>query len=689
MKRYINREISWLLFNGRVLQEAADNTTPLIERVKFLGIFSNNLDEFFRVRVAALKRLTRAESKAKAIIGDKPVIILHEIQDIVLRQTSEFDQIYRDILERLTMEKIHLVDEKRLNPEQERYVKSYFDQEVRPVLIPIMIENVRQLPPLKDHSIYLAVRMVKSVENGKPRHALIEVPIDTIPRFLVLPTRGDGVDIILLDDVIRYGLKDIFSIFDFNGYAAYTIKLTRDAELDIDDDITISFFEKISKGVKQRKKGTPVRFIYDSGIPQDFLSLIMRRLQLKAKDTIIPGGRYHNFKDFMNFPHIGSSSLVYEPFPPLPHCDIDPSQSFFNAIRKKDILLQYPYHSFHYVIDLLRESSIDPRVTSIKMTLYRVAKNSKVVNALINAARNGKSVTVVMELQARFDEETNIYWTDRLKEEGVRIIHGLPNHKVHAKLCLITRKEKGGVRSYANVGTGNFHEGTARVYSDLSLFTADERITEEVTKVFAILESYYKTESFKHLLVSPFILRARLVKLINREIANARSGMEASITMKMNSLIDMGMIDKLYEASEAGVNVRLIIRGMCSLIPGIKGMSENITVTSIVDRFLEHGRLFVFWNGGDPRYYISSADLMPRNLDRRVEVACPVYDPAIQAELRTILDIQFADNTRTRIIDRAQDNRYKRAPREKPARAQYDTYHHLRTIHLQPDESQS
>lgn len=668
-----------------MLQEAADSTTPLIERVKFLGIFSNNLDEFFRVRVATLKRLTRAEGKAKTIIGDNPVKILHEIQDIVLRQTSEFDQVYHDILERLAEKKIHLVNEKQLNPEQERFVKSYFEQEVRPALIPIMIENVRQLLSLKDHSIYLAVRMVKGVESGKPHHALIEVPTDTIPRFIVLPPQNDSVDIILLDDVIRYGLKDIFSIFNFNGFEAYTIKLTRDAELDIDDDITISFFEKISKGVKQRKKGTPVRFIYDSGIPPDFLSLIMRRLRLKAQDTIIPGGRYHNFKDFMNFPNIGSPSLVYESFPPLPHRDIDPTRSFFSTIRKKDILLQYPYHSFHYVTDLLREASIDPKVIAIKMTLYRVAKNSKVVNALINAARNGKSVTVVMELQARFDEETNIYWTDRLKEEGVRIIHGLPNHKVHAKLCLITRKEKGGVRSYANVGTGNFHEGTARVYSDLSLFTADEQITEEVSKVFGILESYYKTESFKHLLVSPFFLRTRLVKLINREIANARSGMEASIIMKMNSLIDKSMIDKLYEASGAGVTIGLLIRGMCSLIPGIKGMSENITVAGIVDRFLEHARLFVFSNGGDPLYFISSADLMPRNLDRRVEVACPVYDPVIQAELRTILDIQFADNTRTRIIDRAQDNRYKRTACENSARAQYDTYHLLRTIHLQTE----
>lgn len=689
MKNNINREISWLSFNGRVLQEAADDTTPLIERIKFLGIFSSNLDEFYRVRVATLKRMTKAEGKAKAIIGDKPVKILHEIQDIVLRQSSEFDRIYKDILGRLAEAGINLINEKELSPEQERHVTAYFDQEVRSALIPVMIENIRQFPPLKDHAIYLAVRMVKDGENSKPHHALIEVPTDTLPRFLVLPPRDHAVDIILLDDVIRYGLKDIFSIFEYTGFEAYTVKLTRDAELDLDDDITVSFFEKISKGVKQRKRGTPVRFIYDSSIPPDFLSLIMRRLRLTVRDTVIPGGRYHNFKDFMNFPNIGSPSLVYEPLPPLLHRDIDPSRSFFAAIRKRDILLQFPYHSFHHVIDLLREASIDPKVVSIKMTLYRVAKNSRVVNALINAARNGKSVTVVLELQARFDEEANIYFADRLKEEGVRVIHGLPNFKVHAKLCLITRDEKGGVRSYADVGTGNFHEGTARVYSDLSLFTADARITEEVAKVFGILESYYRTETFKHLIVAPFMLRTRLVKLINREIAIARAGKEASIVMKMNSLVDTRMIEKLYEAGEEGVKVRLIVRGMCSLIPGEKGLSENISVTSIVDRFLEHARIFVFHNEGDPRYFLSSADIMTRNLDRRIEVVCPVYDPAIQAELRSILDIQFADNARARIINRAQDNRYKRASGGKPVHAQYETYRLLGVNHQPPGETGS
>ena len=681
MKKYINREISWLSFNGRVLQEAFDESTPLIERIKFLGIFSNNLDEFFRVRVATLKRLLKAEDKAKALIGDRPQKILHDIQEIVLLQSGEFDQIYLDILERLKEERIVLVDETRLSPEQDRFVKNYFDQEVRPALVPIMVENVKEFPSLKDNAIYLAVRLRKGEGKGKPQHALIEIPTDVVSRFLVLPRNDDVVNIILLDDVIRHELQNIFSMFGFSGFEAFTVKITRDAELDIDDDITLSFLEKISKSVKQRKRGNPVRFIYDSAMPKNFLDFLVKRLRLKTQDTLIPGGRYHNFKDFMQFPNIGPDSLVYEPMPPLPHRDIDPEKSFFAAIRKRDVLLQYPYQSFHYVIDFLREAAIDPKVVSIRMTLYRVARNSKVINALINGARNGKSVTVVMELQARFDEEANIFWTDRLKEEGVRVIHGAPNYKVHAKLCLVERREKGGTRYYANVGTGNFHEGTARVYSDVGLFTADSRITEDVVKVFEILENYYKAETYRHLVVSPFNMRNRLMKLIGEEIANAQAGREASIILKANSLIDPRIIDRLYEASDAGVNVRLIVRGMCSLIPEVGGTKGTIDGISIVDRFLEHARIFVFYNGGDEKYFISSADLMQRNLDRRIEVMCPIYDRRIQTEIRESLDIQLRENIRARILNREQDNRYRREPGAPPVRAQIETYRILKQKH--------
>ncbi|HDY89249.1 MAG TPA: polyphosphate kinase 1, partial [bacterium] len=473
---------------------------------------------------------------------------------------------------------------------------------------------------------------------------------------------------------IRVGLKDIFSMFNFTVFDAYTIKLTRDAELDIDDDIRLSFFEKMSKSLKQRKRGAPVRFVFDNKIPVNLMKILTNKNRLTTTDNLIPGGRYHNFKDFINFPTVGSHDLRYEPLPPLPHVDLNSNTSLFDVIKKKDILLHYPYQSFQYVIDLLREASIDPKVISIKINLYRVAENSNVIKALINAVRNGKSVTVVMELQARFDEEANIYWTDRLREEGAKIIHGVPNLKVHSKLCLITRREKGSLVHYVNTATGNYNENTARIYSDHSFFTVDKRITSEVIKIFDFFDNNYKTSTYSNLLVSPFDMRKKLGNMIKNEIINARSGKEAYIIMKMNSLVDTKMINKLYKAGKEGVKIKLIVRGTCSLIPGIDGLSENIQVISIVDRFLEHSRIFVFCNGGEEKYYISSADLMLRNLDRRIEVACPIYDKKIQAELKDLLNIQLNDNTKARIINETQDNNYKKEPGKSPVRAQIDFY---------------
>lgn len=678
-KRYINREISWLSFNERVLQEAADRTTPLIERIKFLGIFSNNLDEFFRVRVATLKRMVKAGKKATVLIGENPKKILNKIQKIVIKQQDIFDINYRNILKELGKKNIYIVNEKELTEDQEEFVKAFFQQEIRPALFPVMIDNLTHFPVLKEQSIYLAVLMRDENDAKSAKHSLIEVPSSDIPRFLVLPRKDESTSIILTDDVIRLGLKDIFSMFDFTRFDAYTIKLTRDAELDIDEDITISFFEIMSKSLKQRKKGAPVRFIYDNAIPEDFLKILIKKNRMTTTDTLLPGGKYHNFKDFMEFPSVGTHELKYEPLPPLPHKDLGTTvKSFFGLFRERDILLCYPYQTFHYFIDLLREASIDPKVHSIKITLYRVAKNSNVINALINAARNGKSVTVVLELKARFDEEANIYWTTRLREEGVKIIHGVPNLKVHCKLCLITRKEKGVNVHYANIGTGNFNESTARIYSDHSLITADRRITNEVERIFDFFDHNYKTSKYLHLLVAPFYLRKKLNKLVNNEIANARNGKEAYMILKMNSLYDKSMIDKLYEASCEGVKIHLIVRGICSLIPGVKGLSENITVISIIDRFLEHSRIFVFCNGGEEKYYISSADLMTRNLDRRIEVACPIYDPKIQRELKDYLNIQFRDNTKARIINEAQENNYKKEPGNTPVRTQTNYYRYLK-----------
>jgi len=668
--RYINREISWLSFNERVLQEAADPETPLIERLRFLGIFSSNLDEFFRVRVATIKRMAAAGKKVSALVGEYPVEILNDIQHIVLEQQDRIDIIFEDILRELRNRGIFLVSETQLTKAESEFAREFFHNEVRARLFPLMIDYLDSLPVLDDHSIYLAVRLLKKETSAKPRHALIEVPSGVLSRFVVLPRREGEVRIILLDDIIRAGLEDIFSTFDFKIFDAYTIKLTRDAELDIEDDITISFMENISKSLKKREHGVPVRFVYDARIPEPFLKSLMRRLKLTNTDTQVPGGRYHNLKDFIGFPAVGHPELRYAPLPVLQHPDLGPNVSVMSVMRNRDLLLNYPYHTFTHFIDLLREASIDPKVVSIKISLYRLARNSNVVNALINAARNGKLVTVVMELQARFDEKANIYWADRLIEEGVKLLYGVPDLKVHAKLLLITRREQGGLVNYVNVSTGNYNEATAKVYSDHSFFTTDPRITGDVEKIFRFFERNYRTASYDHLLVAPFFMRDRFCELIDREKRNARKGRPAWIRLKLNNLQDNRMIDKLYGAGQAGVKIEMIVRGVCSLVPGVPGLSENISAISIVDRYLEHSRIFAFCNNDKPLYFLSSADLMDRNLDRRVEIICPIYDPNIQAELAAFLDVQFRDSVKARVLDGTRENRYRRISGQAPVRSQ-------------------
>jgi polyphosphate kinase len=677
--RYTNREASWLSFNERVLQEAADPATPLIERIKFLGIFSSNLDEFYRVRVATLKRILNTDRKSRVLLGEAPDNVLVRIEETVIRLHEKFDDIYSGIVRELGENGIVMVNEHELTSEQNEYVHEYFQENVRPLLFPVLIDNLEKFPVLKDNAIYLAVLLRKKKASKSPDHAIIEVPTNSLSRFLVLPKNDGKTRIILLDDVIRLGMDLIFSMFGYTRYEAFTIKVTRDAELEQDDDITKSFYEKMSKSLRQRKTGAPVRFVYDHRIPSDFLKLLIKKNHLKQDDTLIPGGRYHNFRDFMGFPAVGPPMLRYEPLPPLNHPDLDPRQSIISVMKKKDILLHYPYQTFNHLIDLLREASFDPKVSSIKMTLYRVAKNSSVANALIRAVRNGKSVTVVIELQARFDEEANIYWTDRLREEGVKIIHGVPNLKVHSKLCLITRIEHGREVLYANVATGNYNENTARIYSDHGLLTSDKRITRDVERLFEFFDNNYKSFRYNHLVVSPFSMRARMTALIHQEMKNARNGKPASIILKSNSLFDKGMIDLLYDASRAGVRITLIVRGICSLIPGVPGMSENIDAFSIVDRFLEHSRIYIFHNDGDELYYISSADWMTRNIDRRVEVTCPIYDPSIQRELREFIDIQLRDNQKARYLDEGRENVYRRDSGAEPVRAQPDIYRLLKS----------
>ncbi|GAB4327052.1 MAG: polyphosphate kinase 1 [Bacteroidales bacterium] len=676
-KHFINREISWLQFNERVLQEAMDERNPLIERLKFLGIFSNNRDEFFRVRVASLNRMLLFPDRSYDR-EDDPEMILRQIKEIVARQERKFTQTFFHLRDALDKNGIHLIDETRLDEEQKEFIVRFYQEELRPFLFPIMLENFRHPASIKDGSIYLAIELKSSDEKIKKNYALIKVPQKSLSRFVILPRKGEDHYIILLDDVIRFCLPFIFGKFGYDEFHAYTIKMTRDAELDIDDDVSRSFLEKLSESLKQRKKGIPVRFVYDREIPDKLLKKIIKKLAITNEDSIRSGGRYHNFKDFMSFPSIGKKELFYPPFPPVRHPNIIDHESIIHLLQHRDILLHFPYQSFNYIIDFLREASIDPKVVSIKMTLYRAARYSNVVNALVNAARNGKEVTVYLEIQARFDEEANITLWGKLQDEGVRIIPTIPGYKVHCKLISVKRREGDDFRFYANISTGNFNESTARVYSDLSLLTARQEITREVEDVFTLFESRFEKPVFRHLAVSPVNTRSFFTKMLDEEIQNARQGKEAWAVIKLNSLVDKKMVRKLYQASQEGVRIQMIIRGICVLIPGIKGISENIEVISIIDRFLEHARTFVFANGGNPLFFIGSADWMPRNLDHRVEVITPIFDPEIKKEIWDILQLQLNDNQKARIIDGKRTNAYRRQGKVQPVRSQFATYEYFR-----------
>ncbi len=663
--KYINRELSWLAFNERVLQEAEDPSVPLLERLRFLGIYSNNQDEFFRVRVATVRRIAKLGHTVKEFVGE-PSEVLDQIQDIVLRQQVRFDNTYQILMEELKKESIYVINERELTPSQGLWVRDYFQEEIRLNLFPIMIDTVKEFPSLRDTSIYLAVRLSESSNPDSTRYSLIEIP-EALDRFVELPERGGRKYLILLDDVIRYNLDSIYYIFPHDQAEAFTIKFSRDAELDIDNDQTLSYISALEQSLKRRLAGDPVRLTYDQEMPGNFLEYLIRKMKLSAdEDAIIPGARYHNFKDFMKFPHMGRTDLLHSRPQPLNHPHLPPGRSIYSVIRERDILLHFPFQSFHYLIDFLREAAINPKVIQIHMTLYRAAENSAIIRALINAARNGVEVTVVVELQARFDEEANIYWSNSMQDEGIRVIHGVNQLKVHAKLCLIRRVEDGEVVDYAFIGTGNFNEDTARVYTDVALLTINRRITREVDKVFSFFERNYSLSKYKNLLVAPFFMRNRFGSIINHEIANARAGRDAWLFFKMNSLVDKKMIKKLYEASRAGVRIRLIVRGICSLVPGVPGQSENIQVISIVDKYLEHGRIFIACNDGSPLYYIGSADLMTRNLDYRVEVLVPIYDASLQQQLQDVMEIQWKDNVKARVINAQMRNTYRQRKEDEP-----------------------
>ncbi len=685
---FVNRELSWLSFNERVLQEAEDETVPLIERVKFLGIYSNNQDEFFRVRVANVNRKVIIADNVQAEIAkleNNPAKLLNKIQKKVLQQQKRFEKAYKRIFKTLSNEGVHLINEKQIPKEKSDFVREYFRQKVLPALNPIMLETAPQFPYLVDKSIYFIVELVD--KNKKAKFALLEIPTGVVSRFLIIPKNKEENYIVLLDDVIRYCLDDIFSVLEYTSIAAYTIKLTRDAELDIDNKFSRNIVKRVSGSLKKRKRGVPVRLVYDSDISSIVLTYISKLLKLRKSENLIPGGRYHNFKDFMDFPDMGRKDLLNKPTSPLNHPNLHFNASTFDVLKKRDILLTYPYQSFHHIIDFLREASIDPKVTAISTTVYRVANNSKITNALLNAIKNGKRVTVVIELQARFDEENNIYWAQKLKDEGARVIYGVPGLKVHSKILLISRREKKNrLTHYAHIGTGNFNEKTATVYSDMSLLTSHKAIANDVQALFQFYKNNARIKSFQELVVSPFSMRKHFSKLIDAEISNASKGLPAFITIKLNNLVDRGMTDKLYKASQKGVKVKLIVRGMCSIAQGLKGISENMEVISIVDKYLEHARVFVFCNAGDNKYYITSADWMPRNLDNRSEVAVPIYDKHIQETIVTVLDLQFNDNCKARIINAEQNNNYKIAAKNKKiVRSQNAIYSYFKKLSKQKE----
>ncbi len=677
-KDYIPKEISWLSFNERVLQEAENSKVPLLERFKFMGIYSNNLDEYFRVRVATLRRISFLGADSKNILGYNPKYTLSEIYKKVITQNIRFEKNYAKLLEELSKHKIFIVNEKQLDPEQVDFIQDYFHKEVRTRLMPFIIEKDSDLPDLVDDAIYFAICLRENTTNKK-KFALLEIPTTILPRFIILPGTGKEKFIMFIDDIIRFGLKDIFFIFQFSEILAYTIKLTKDAELEIADDISESYIDKVSRSLLQRKKGNPVRFIYDRNIPGDFLQVITKKLHFGPDDVIIPSNRYHNFKDFMNFPVLNMKEFYYPPVVPINHMDIVRGGSILSAIKRKDIMLHFPYHPFDYFIDLLREASLDPYVLSIRITLYRLARNSSVINALLNAVRNGKEVITVVELQARFDEEANILWGNKLLDEGVKVIYGVPGLKVHSKLCMITRLENNITQRYAAVGTGNFNEDTARTYTDHLLFTANKKITNEVFKVFSFFNANYKNDKYYHLVLSPFHLRKKIISLIENEIQNAKSGKKAYVYLKLNNLTDAEIINYLYQASNAGVEIRLIIRGMLSLVPGLRNLSENINAIGIVDRFLEHSRFLIFCDGGNDQVYITSADIMPRNLDYRMEVTCPVFDKSIKNEIKNIFEIQWNDNVKARIFDEIQSNSHVNNG-NKTNQSQVEIYNYLNSI---------
>ncbi|WP_368195135.1 polyphosphate kinase 1 [Aeromonas sp. R2-2] len=679
-KQYEEKELSWLSFNERVLQEAMDKTVPLIERVRFLGIFSSNQDEFFKVRVSDVKRRILINEVHGG--DDEAKVLLRAIQQKVMALGEAFDNTYKELLIALARHNIFLVNENQLSDAIQKWLRVFFKEKVLRHIIPILLnKEVNPVKFLKDEYTYLAIEMKK---NGQViQYALVEVPTDDLPRFFQLPPEGTRrkKQIIILDNVIRFCLDEIFKgFFDYDEIAAYAVKLTRDAEYDLSDQLDLSLVDKMSDGLKQRLTAMPVRFVYEREMPAAMISFLKLKLQISSYDAIMPGGRYHNFKDFIGFPNVGRDYLENPKLPALDCRDFDGFVNAFDAITKQDILLYYPYHKFHHFTELVRQAAFDPAVSAIRINIYRVAKKSRIIHSLIDAANNGKKVTVVVELRARFDEAANIDWANILTDAGVKVVFGVPSLKIHSKLCLITRHENGEAVRYAHIGTGNFNEKTAKIYTDFSLLTRNPDITAEVEGVFEYIEYPYKRYKFNHLLVSPINSRRQLYRLIDNELSNAKAGQPSGIILKINNLVDKDLINRIYAAGQAGVSIQMIIRGMCALRPGVPGLSDNIKVISIIDRFLEHPRVMVFHNKGNPQLYISSADWMSRNIDGRIEVGTPIYDERLKQRIMDILELQLSDTCKARVIDADQQNEYVKRGNRRKIRSQVAIYDYLKRI---------
>ena len=680
--KFIPRDISWLSFNARVLQEANDVSVPLKERIRFLGIFSNNLDEFFRVRVATLKRMSELvdkKNKQSYDIIDSPQVVLDDIQRVVLKQQNEFNRIWNNISKELKDRNIQIIDDKKLNAEQKEFVKNYFDEEVRHYIIPLMIDNLAELPYLRDKSLYLAIVMGNKNDAYNEKFSLIEVPSRSVGRFIILPSKPGTTSIILLEDLIKFNLPIIFSHFKFNQYEAHIFKITKDAEIDLDQEVGLNIIDKISKGIKNRRKGKPVRFVYEKDMNAEMLEFLIKKLKLTRKSSIIPGGHIHNFRHFMDFPNV-ITEKTSRPSPFI-HPAFKKKGLVSDVVLKQDVMLHFPYHSYDPVIDLLREAAMDDSVTSIKITAYRLASNSKVINALINAARNGKEVTVFLELKARFDEEANIEWKSIMEEEGINVLVGVHNKKVHAKLCIIQKRVNNSLVKYGFISTGNLNEKTAKIYADHCLFTASKPLMNEASRIFTYLENWQQGDKpiakMRNLLVTPVNMRASIIQMIENEIKWAKKGKAAKIIIKLNSLTDLSLLDHLYKAVKANVEVHLIIRGILTLDKKVEKLNEKLNAISIVDQYLEHARVMIFHNNANEKVFISSADWMVRNLDHRIEVATPILDPKIKKELIDIIQIQLRDNQKARIIDPELLNKYVPSSRQK-FKSQEETYNYLK-----------